>query len=98
MGTFSRRVQSARLSDTVYLQGGVSDDGKTGMLIVADYRGNRTSLEIKVDGMDGAFVTAELLDHTHNLSSAAVSFHNGVLTLQKTGLGSTAFLVKFDRR
>lgn len=98
LGTFENKIKSQKFDGNVYLQGGVSDDGKTGMLLVADYRSNATSRQVKVEGMDGAFVTAQILDHTHSLTTIEVSFKNGVLTLPKTAVGSAAFLVKFDKR
>lgn len=98
LGTFENKIKSQKLDSNVYLQGGVSDDGKTGMLLVADYRSDVMSRQVKVSGMDGAFVTAQLLDHTHSLTEVNVSFKNGVLTLPKNAVGSAAFLIKFDKR
>lgn len=98
MGCFDRKIRSQSLSNSLYLQGGVSEDGETGMLLVADYRSNALSLQIKVEGMDGAFVSAAILDHTHSMTRADVSFHNGILTLYKNGVGSSAFLISFDKR
>jgi hypothetical protein len=98
IGTFENKIKSRSLDKDIYLQGGVSDDGKTGMLIVADYRSNATTRQIKVEGMDGAFVSARCLDHTHNLTAVDVPFKNGILTLPKSAVGSAAFLIKFDKR
>ena len=98
LGTFEQKINSLSLDEAVYLQGGVADDGTTGMLLVTDYRSNATSRQVKVNGMDGAFVTAILLDHTHNMTACDVTFRNGILTLPKTTVGSAAYLVKFDKR
>ena len=98
LGTFEQKINSRSLDEAVYLQGGVADDGTTGMLLVTDYRSNATSRQVKVNGMDGAFVTAILLDHTHNMTACDVTFRNGILTLLKTTVGSAAYLVKFDKR
>ena len=98
LGSFDKKIKSKSLDQAVYLQGGISEDGKTGMLLVTDYRSNATSRQVKVNGMDGAVVSAILLDHTHSMTVLDVSFENGVLTLPKTAIGSAAYLVKFDKR
>ena len=98
LGFSTNRIKTEKIMPSVYLQGAVSDDGSTGMLLVADYRGDSSSLEIRIEGMDGAAVTAELLDQTHNRSVVPAVFAKGVLTLPKTAVGSAAFLVKFDKR
>ncbi len=98
LGCFEKKVKIERIAENVYLQGGVSDDGKTGMLVVADYRGKTTSLELKIDGMDGADVKAELLDQNNALVLIDAKFRNGILTLPKKSAGSAVFTVYFDKR
>ncbi len=94
---FKSRIQTRRSSGSVYLLGGVSDDGTEGRLLVSDYRGEAESLCIRIDGMDGATATAELLDHAHNRTAAPVEFADGRLVLPKNGPGSAAFLVTFRK-
>lgn len=98
LGCFEKKIKSRKLKDSVYLQGGVSDDGKTGMLIVADYRGGESTLELKICGMDGADVRVELLDQENSLVQIGANFNKGILTLPKKSVGSAAFVVYFDNR
>ncbi|MBQ9336200.1 MAG: hypothetical protein IJS14_02745 [Lentisphaeria bacterium] len=91
------RIRTQRLADTVYLLGGLSADGKTGRLLVSDYRGDSPALSIRVAGMDGASVSAELLDQEHDRTPAEFDFRDGVLTLRKNTPGSAAFMVTFQK-
>ena len=90
------RVHTRRLNDTVYLLGGLSADG-SGRLLVSDYRGGSSTLTLRVGGMDGAAVSAELLDQEHDRAPAEVVFRDGVLTLRKNTPGSAAFMVTFQK-
>ena len=92
------RIHTQRLSDTVYLLGGLSADGTAGHLIVSDYRGTAGELTLRVAGMEGAEVAAEVLDQEHDRTPADLDFRDGVLTLRKNQPGSAAFLVAFRRK
>ena len=70
-------------------------DGKSGWLLVADYRGKADSLVLDVKGARGV-KSATLLDHERNNEAVETAFENGKLTLRKKLPGSAAFLVKFD--
>ena len=97
LGCFEKKIKTQKIADNIYLQGGVSDDGKTGMLVVADYRGSTTSLELKVEGMDGANIKVEYLDQENMLTLIDATFRNNVLTLPKKNIGSAAFVIYFDK-
>jgi hypothetical protein len=72
-----------------------SADGKTGWLLVSDYKGKSDTLELDVKGVRG-IVSATLLDHERNNDKVDVEFDGGRLTLRKKLPGSAAFLVKFE--
>jgi hypothetical protein len=91
-----KRIHTAKHSDSVYLLGGVSEDG-AGRLLISDYRGKGKSLRLKIAGMDHAEITAERLDQESGPAPVEVQFGNGILTLPKSGKGSAAFLVAFRR-
>ena len=95
---FPSRILTHRKSPgTVYLLGGMADDGNEGLLLVSDYRGEADELCVKIDGMEGAVATAEVLDHEHDRTAVTVQFADGRLRLPKNGPGSAAFLVRFAR-
>lgn len=71
-----------------------SADGKTGWLLVSDYRGKERELTLDVKGV-GKIVSATLLDHERNNEPCEVKFENGKLHLKKELPGSAAFLVTF---
>ena len=87
------RIQTQKTHGNVYLSGSLADDGRQGQLLVVDYRGTADALCLRIDGMDGATATAEILDHEHNRTPATVNFADGTMTLHKSGSGSAAFLV-----
>ena len=91
------RIWTQRLSNTVYLLGGLSADGKTGYLLISDYCGTAEHLTLRVAGMDNVSVTAEILDQDHDRTPAEADFRNGVLMLRKNIAGSAAFLVAFKK-
>ena len=62
---------------------------------MTDYRGTAETLSVKITGMKKASVTAERFDQDHDPDPVEVQFHDGMLTLPKTGPGSAAFLVTF---
>ena len=72
-----------------------SADGKTGWLLVSDYRGKADKLVLDVTGVRGV-ASATLLDHERNNVPVDAAFADGKLTLTKKMPGSAAFLVKFD--
>ena len=92
-----KRIQTVKQSPSVYLLGGLSADGRKGRLLIADYRGMAETLNVKIAGRDGAAVSAERLDQEHDLIPVEVQFRDGMLTLPKSGPGSAAFLISFDR-
>ena len=71
-----------------------SADGKTGWLLVSDYRGKDEKVAVDVKGVREV-ISATLLDHERNNESINVSLVDGKLTLDKKLSGSAAFLVKF---
>ena len=83
---------------TVRTLGALSEDGRGGALLVADYRGIETMLNVRIKGMDDAkFISARILDDTHDGAPIPVFMNNGILTLAKNRPGSAAFLVCFQR-
>ena len=70
-------------------------DGKTGWLLVSDYRGKDEKVAVDVKGVREV-LSATLLDHERNNENVDVSFADGKLTLGKKLPGSAAFLVKFS--
>lgn len=83
---------------TVYTLAALSDDEKTGMLLVSDYRGERESLELDVAGMEDAkSVSAILLDENKDYAPVSVIWNGRKLILPKETQGSCAFLVTFER-
>lgn len=72
-----------------------SADGKTGWLLVSDYRGKGGEIVLDVKGVRGVS-SATLLDHERDNEKTEVSFDGGRLTLSKKLPGSAAFLIKFD--
>ena len=94
---FKTRIRTRKDNDSVYLLGGVDDNGREGRLLVADYRGKDDAICVKIDGMDGALATAEILDHEHNRTPTAVQFADGRLSLSKNGPGSAAFMVTLKK-
>ena len=91
------RIQTRKKHENVYLSGSLTDDGRQGQLLVVDYRGKADALCLKIDGMDGATATAEILDHEHNRTPATLNFADGTMKLHKNGPGSAAFLVTLKR-
>ena len=91
------RIQTRKKHENVYLSGSLADDGRQGQLLVVDYRGKADALYLKIDGMDGATATAEILDHEHNRTPATLNFADGTMKLHKNSPGSAAFLVTLKR-
>ena len=81
-------------NDTVSTLAAKSTDGKTGYLLVSDYRGKGEKVAIEVKGV-GSVLSATILDHERNNAPLDVSLEGGRLILNKKLSGSTAFLVKF---
>ena len=82
-------------ADTVTLLAVKSADGKTGWLLVSDYRGEAMEIPVAVKGA-GKVVSATILDHERNNEPVDVTLENGVLKLKKKIPGSAAFLVTFE--
>jgi len=97
---YPRKVRTASPTQ-IALLGGFSEDRSAAALLVTDYRGKTSALDIEVHGLDGYRLdSVRLLDHTHNLvadSALAASFKDGRLQLAKTEPGSAVFLVRFVR-
>lgn len=91
----AERIKTETLAETVYLAGGISADGKSGKLLVADYKGTAKELRIKIDGIAPASVSAVILDNDNNSVEVNPVFENGGLILPKNDDGSAAFLVDF---
>ena len=97
MAGYASRVKSENRFVTIHTLGAISADGKKGCLLVDDYRGERTMLEIKVKGLAKARnFQAVILDDTHDLTPVPATYRDGKLTLVKHEYGSAAFLVTFD--
>ena len=80
---------------TVSVLAAKSPDGKSGWLLVSDYRGKSERIFVDVKGVKGVS-SATVLDHERDNAEADVSYCGGRLTLGKKLSGSAAFLVKFD--
>ncbi len=94
---YRTRIQTSSSAGTVHALGAIAEDEKRGALLVSDYRGDQTSIAASVKGMDGAKVSAVVLDDKRDLRPLRVKWADGVLELPKRGPGSAAFLVAFER-
>ena len=80
--------------DTISTLAAKSGDGKSGWLLVSDYKGKSNTITLDVKGVSQV-TSATLLDHERNNTPVEVKFEGGKLTLEKKLEGSAAFLVKF---
>lgn len=94
---YRTRVWTSSAVGTVHALGAISEDEKRGVLLVSDYRGEQTSISASVKGMDGAKVSAVVLDDKRDMRPLRVTWSDDVLELPKRGSGSAAFLVTFKR-
>lgn len=84
---------------TVAAVAGLSEDGRTASLVVADYRGKNDRLFVEVLGLDDVeSVSAAVLDDTRNLAPIPVDYRNGRICLPRLDENSAAYLVTFRRR
>ena len=71
---------------------------KKGLLVV-DYGGSGRTIQVKVNGVPAdAKPACRILDNTHDLTSHAVKFADGWLTLEKPDFHSAAFFVEFPSK
>jgi hypothetical protein len=94
---YQTRVRTSSAADTLYALGTISEDEKRGALLVSDYRGTNTSVTVSVKGMDGATLSAVVLDDRRNLRPLRVTCADGLLELPKRAPGSAGFLMTFER-
>ena len=96
---YPRRVKTLSPGGSVTLFGGLAADGRSAALLVTDYRGKSTALDLDVRGLDGwRLESVRVLDDRHDLvadKALAASFANGRLRLAKSEPGSAVFLVRF---
>lgn len=91
------KVECVSRRGNIYIIGAHAKDGKSASLLVTDYRGGDSVLEVEVSGMENAkSVSAVLLDKDSDLTPADVIWKDNVLKLIKKVPGSTAFYVTFE--
>ena len=92
------KVACERLNKTVYAIGAFAKDGNDAKLLVTDFRGGSSTIEVEVEGMEDAVnVSAVILDNERDLVPVPVIWRNNKLILTKNGQGSAAFYVTFER-
>ncbi len=95
----SNRVATENIQrkKTVYLLGGLADDGTGGRLLVTDYCGNDVTIDLEINGMEHAKrVSAFMMDEKNDRTPAQVLWDGHNLTLIKNGPGCVAFYVTFE--
>ena len=96
---YPRRVKTLSPEGSVTLFGGLAVDGRSAALLITDYRGKSTALDLDVRGLGGwRLESVRVLDDRHDLvedKALAASFANGRLRLAKSEPGSAVFLVRF---
>lgn len=92
------KVACERNCKTVYAIGAFAKDGRDGKLLVTDFRGGSSTIEIEVEGMeDVKNVSAVILDNERDLVPVPVIWQKNQLILTKKDQGSAAFYVTFER-
>lgn len=81
---------------TKWIIAGTSPDGKSGMILISDYRGTAEKLTVKIQGLpEAAKLQVIRLDQEENAREMPAVFSDGVLTLEKRAPGSAVFMVKY---
>lgn len=91
------KVETERFCRSVYALAAHSKDGKSAAMLITDYQGANTTLEIDVKGMENAKdVYAVILDKDRDIIPVPVQWKNNRLHLNKGTHGSAAFYVTFE--
>ena len=97
MKEYIDRVETSSNKKSIHLLGSLSKDGRKANLLVSDYRGQDSTVNIKIDGLENAkYVSAIVLDDERDNAVTDVIWHNNILTLSKKKPGSAAFSVTFE--
>ena len=97
MRDYEDRVETSSSKKSIHLMGSLSADGKKAHLLVADYRGQDSTVNIEVAGLENVkYVSAIVLDNDRDNAVTDVVWHNNILTLSKAKPGSAAFSVTFE--
>ena len=97
MKDYTTRMETASNKKSIHLLASLSEDGKKANLLVSDYRGQDTTVNIEVKGLENAkYVSAIVLDNDRDNAVTDVTWHNNILTLSKAKAGSAAFSVTFE--
>jgi len=91
------RVKTESMQNNLYVIASQSDDKKTGMILLSDFRGDSDTLRIRINGMKNAKVSAAVLDNTRDCVSENAEWKDDILTLTKKEKGSAAYLISFAR-
>ena len=88
----------AKKEKSVAAVAGLSADGRTASLVVADYRGKNDKLFVEIKGLGGVkSATALVLDHTRDLTPVPVDFSKDTICLPRIDENSAAYLVTLER-
>ena len=97
MKEYVERVETSSNKKSIHLLGSLSKDGKKANLLVSDYRGQDSTVNIEIKGLEKArYVSAVVLDNERDNAVTDVVWHNNILTLSKKKPGSAAFSVTFE--
>lgn len=91
------RCASQTHRKTLYALAACSEDKATACLLVCDYRGQHSSIEIEIDGLEKAdLVSCKVLDENRDNLPVPVQRHGNHVTLAKNTHGSAAYLLTFQ--
>lgn len=91
------RIAAEGGTETQWILAASDEAGKRGALLVTDYRGEETEIEVEIANIDGASGwNVVLLDQNHDELEIPARFRDGKLLLKKLSPGSAVFLVTFE--
>ena len=82
---------------TIHALAAFAKDGKSGRMVVADYRGEKPTIEVDIKGMEDASVLVSVLDHENDIVPVPAVWNGSHLILTKPCPGSAAFYVTFNQ-
>ncbi|MCI7643196.1 MAG: hypothetical protein MST10_02410 [Lentisphaeria bacterium] len=97
VATSPSNAETLQENKNVFILGAWAKDGKSAKLLVTDYRGEDSTIELDIVGLENTrYISAVILDQQHDLVPVPVIWHNNHLTLTKNGYGSAAFYISFE--
>ena len=91
------RIAAEGGTETQWILAASDEAGKRGALLVTDYRGEETEIEVEIANIDGASGwNVVLLEQNHVELEIPARFRDGKLLLKKLSPGSAVFLVTFE--